>query len=803
MMKFVSLALAFMACAAATPSRSAREGCTACGGCKYKEQCEDEAPEDLKCVWAPKVPGQFEEADYACQTRSCLTLNGEEDSNGNPQAVCQSMSECDWNEEAYACIPKGGKVPCEMVYADPESGQQCPVGCTYNKVIMKCLGTGDAVPCDEIYDQEQCSGSCKWHDDIYKCWPVDKDVPCIEYEYMMQEDCPTECKWQETGHGTYSTEEGRCMEKDEVMACEEVYEKDQCSAVSDDRCEWHAEGFGLCMPKGRAVPCEKFGGESCSESTQCHWTELASQYEMADMGACSDCATPGESCVQKWSGPSYGEGGEYGEVPDDGKPCADHDDMCPEPRCFASYDEDGPASGDTGGCGGGADTGFKCREPLCSDLEYDEDQCKSLAPAGSCTYDTDSGACYNPTATTGFPCRNFYSKTECETGIAAGKCTFYAFPGEEASDDYGVCYTKGSELGCRQMEAYDETACESGPQAKKCVWHENIYECLSADYVPPCTSYTNEAECPSDRCEKIQGICWTKGEPIVCNAFCSAFQCDATEACAWSTQDYKCSACPKGSNGEPDCGSKNAACDTFKSDETCPEAHCEFMYFDDNGSMDDMKGECTDKVCTEVYDEAECAATVKGRKACNWTPGEYAGSGHCAPVGLSLPCNTYYGTEECGKAQGCTWDADVQHCNEQGQKSPCMSYYEPTSCPADCKWDESNYSCLSTASASVTDESKIMQHGTGTGNQDEAQCSTEDFAKLKPYIEQADQECVTVGRRLRKDGERAPRATNKQVECLEYFLEQGSSSITKACPCLWAWGKEIDVYQGHWMELNC
>ena len=54
----------------------------------------------------------------------------------------------------------------------------------------------------------------------------------------------------------------------------------------------------------------------------------------------------------------------------------------------------------------------------------------------------------------------------------------------------------------------------------------------------------------------------------------------------------------------------------------------------------------------------------------------------------------------------------------------------------------------------------IKQHGTGIGNQDEKKCTTALYTQLKGVIEQADAECVVIGRRERKDAHRKGRATD-------------------------------------------
>jgi len=38
-------------------------------------------------------------------------------------------------------------------------------------------------------------------------------VPCVEYKYYDQEECPTYCKYITTGSDSFGNEEGACLEK--------------------------------------------------------------------------------------------------------------------------------------------------------------------------------------------------------------------------------------------------------------------------------------------------------------------------------------------------------------------------------------------------------------------------------------------------------------------------------------------------------------------------------------------------------------------------------------------------------------
>ena len=60
---------------------------------------------------------------------------------------------------------------------------------------MHAITDQDHAACDQIYDETACGeATCDWHENIYKCWAKGEDVPCVEYHYMGQDECPDTCK---------------------------------------------------------------------------------------------------------------------------------------------------------------------------------------------------------------------------------------------------------------------------------------------------------------------------------------------------------------------------------------------------------------------------------------------------------------------------------------------------------------------------------------------------------------------------------------------------------------------------------
>ena len=105
---------------------------------------------------------------------------------GDPATECGAWresdgSKCTWHADVSFCTALNAQVPCEVFYADPDQGENCPSYCTWNKYAYKCVGANDVLRCDEYFTEDACAiEGCTWHDDLYKCWEKGENVACIE-----------------------------------------------------------------------------------------------------------------------------------------------------------------------------------------------------------------------------------------------------------------------------------------------------------------------------------------------------------------------------------------------------------------------------------------------------------------------------------------------------------------------------------------------------------------------------------------------------------------------------------------------
>jgi hypothetical protein len=193
-------------------------------------------------------------------------------------------------------------------------------------------------------------------------------------------------------------------------------------------------------------------------------------------------------------------------------------------------------------------------------------------------------------------------------------------------------------------------------------------------------------------------------------------------------------------------------------------------------------------------------------KSCGWDAIDAYG-GECSLKGYDAPCNKIYDPKECTDA-GCVFDedADVENgCTEKGNLPGCHTASLSDCGKAggefvECEVD-SNSECVVKSSLEPNTPPPLPGKGDGTGNEDESKCKPADYDKVKAKLEEAETECVIVGRRNR----RGTGATTQQLECLAYFLEQAPNptTVANACPCLWLYAKEVSPWETHWMEIKC
>jgi hypothetical protein len=335
----------------------------------------------------------------------------------------------------------------------------------------------------------------------------------------------------------------------------------------------------------------------------------------------------------------------------------------------------------------------------------------------------------------------------------------------------------------------------------------------------PCTAYNQDpSSCPANKCELIDGVCWEAGKELPCESLCSASTCIATGRCLYNDQNNgmgKCTACE--SSGCP----AEKECSTYKTEETCPESHCTFNYFDhaddsaddhDDHADDDKGdpnsfdyGECVAHQCVSMWDVAECQGAGGQKLGCKWDPADAS----CWPAAFSKPCDQFYDGTACNNNAGCDWNAEKYECGEKGATPFCENQYTDKECNAlsNCQWNSEQYSCSEKSSNFPSTPPPLNGPGDGTGNEDMTKCTSSLYSAVKPKLEAAEVECIVHGRRARAADGRVARGsgTDQQLECLAYFLGQSPNptTISDACPCLWAWATEIKPWEDHWMKIKC
>jgi len=810
--------------------RNRRADCTSYDS---EQKCLDVAPSSANCVWALRVPGaDFD--DRTCQAQSCDNLNT--GTGADPQGECNTFGGCNWDADAYYCYSQGGKVPCTMRYPSGDDGTTCPSGCEYNEMTSGCIEKGGKVLCEVIYaGEDECKkNGCDFNDVLYKCWDKGRTIPCQEFEFYSQANCPSYCQYVDTG-GKPTEGDGKCVTKGSVTACEEYFSEDECPK---DRCKFYPEPLERCWAIDKEIPCSDLNTvESCDPSKTCQWhksTDAVDDFE----GYCGKCHTTDCSQAVPTGGGGSNSGGGNDEpdctnpqgcgIPDDGKPCADHngeemdgDDfvMCPEPRCTEDYGGGG-AAGDSNMCG--SYSGSTCRDAKCEDHMYDQVSC---AKQSGCTFEPQSNICYETNGV--FPCDESYQNSDCP----ASYCDWKAAPTDSNgnSEGDGFCVLKGTEPTCTRYSGGSGETCEQQSEGssddQKCVWIDALETCVTKAKAEdlPCTSYNQDPDlCPSPKCALLNGICWKAGEELPCNAVCSAASCLGTGKCAWNTQgngmgtctECKASGCPAVKD-----------CTTYKDEETCPETHCTFEFNEDGGGggddiMDDdtggggggpgmgggmggggggggpagPAGECVDHQCVGMYEASECSSSALG---CDWDNV----NSRCWPSAFDPPCNEIWDKTGC-TAAGCEYDSTAYECKEKGQKAYCRMQYDEADCNAlgYCEYD-SNYNCNEKASNMPSTPPPLTGAGDGSGNEDYTKCTSTMYDEVKAKLEAADTECVIHDRTRARRGN----AVDQQLECLAYFLEQSPNptTVAKACPCLWAWSIEINPGMDHWMKIKC
>jgi hypothetical protein len=401
----------------------------------------------------------------------------------------------------------------------------------------KCLDKGEQMKCEWIYDDVGCLGhpelNCDWHDDIYKCWDKGVTVPCVEFRYNGEQNCPDYCKYQKI-----SFMEGECLSKTDTVACEDYVDSADCDGT---RCQWfELEGsYGICSAKGKGLDCAMLMKRECKEAGSCGWAPDGGGGGDPEAGTCTSC--PKADCKESTDDDGIGPGPSSDDDGDGTAPCQSFkgDDVyrCPQSRCSLNFPgEDG--DGDICSMAGGGDVEPLCIERQCADSSYDAEGCAALGGGGKCVWVADSNTCY--TKGSPFPCEQAYAKAECPTG----ECSWVSDGGgggggSDVPEDFGRCLRKGQTMPC--SDVWDEADCAT--KLTTCKWFDALERCVAKDFDPDCTCYNGfGAElCPvtDGKCVLQNGVCSEPGKTVSCNQIPLAASCANSGHCVWNQADYR------------------------------------------------------------------------------------------------------------------------------------------------------------------------------------------------------------------------------------------------------------------------
>ena len=474
-------------CAASAAALS--QGDSGCGAYTTQAGCEDDSPVALGCAWAPPFYDAAASDVRVCRAPQCW------DAASGPGAwdvLCAASAVpggCTWHPDRDLCWPPSEPLPCTSNFQQAT----CLPPCRWDGSAFECQNATFTV-CADFEESGCAAGGCQWvpFSGGGGACAQPGPVPCSLYGYQASPDgCPMSCKWVDVG-----PEEGVCLDDAEVLACSTYSEATATTGIAatcpSDRCQYISD-LDLCWPPDRPVPCHLYVQDPCAASDVCEWRSE----EAGDGGACVPCASgAGCSAPVPTTAP-----------PPPAPPCntftGDELWNCPYPSCMQDFD---------GGCGGG-----RCIPATCNDLSYDPSSCAALG--APCSFDDVTQLCTNTSAP--FPCDQVNAESSCPTDKG---CAWYppkqlyntpgmvrrAHPGARAPDrspspDRAQCFEAAAGFpSCSQFP--DGGSCRE--LGSGCKWDLDLWTCVSLAQTASCSSYTEAGECPTDRCQLVQGLCW-------------------------------------------------------------------------------------------------------------------------------------------------------------------------------------------------------------------------------------------------------------------------------------------------------
>lgn len=425
--------------------------------------------------------------------------------------------------------------------------------------------------------------------------------------------------------------------------------------------------------------------------------------------------------------------------------CANYltDENCPYDRCTWDIDEIGP----TWSCSSGS-----CKNKTCEN-RYDDYEC---GQDSACQWNSDCGVCYPSNGNV--PCEFCSEATSCGNA----NCTWQnANPDDPCGDDIGMCV--GASGGdCKRFSGFGQDCCRS-----PCMYNDELMICSNGGNSIPCSSFgLNNAACSNHSgCVVSNGLCVNQGVTVACSDICKEFECSLGGSCHW---DEDTTSCLDGAAAVPDCS-------TLSINDCYEWEQCAFL----------GNNLCVDGVCSDIMDPDVCQAWSGAPHNCVYHT-DYG----CYFKDEPLPCPLIYDQDQCGNTSGrCHYQDSCEYCLDAGESCPCTNYYEQSTCTAQqsCTWSDETGCTLSSSSINPPVLTNSSDHNPNNCNPS---------PQLTAVLDTATMDC-------RPTTDTWTPTDPTMLKCLDYYLQQASTTFSESCSCLYDWATHRNPENAYFMKIPC
>eukprot|EP00055_Hartaetosiga_balthica_P015596 m.93069 g.93069 ORF g.93069 m.93069 type:complete len:2497 (-) comp8906_c0_seq2:440-7930(-) len=189
-----------------------------------------------------------------------------------------------------------------------------------------------------------------------------------------------------------------------------------------------------------------------------------------------------------------------------------------------------------------------------------------------------------------------------------------------------------------------DTVCEQATSCgSRCVLLSDKTTCLSADTLPPCTSFSTQLDCPAERCDYFPNL---------------ALPCQKKFTSIGA--------------GESDCS-------------VLPQYLCA-----GDCAWDSVTHFCRTRLCPDYYTQSACVT----KSNCQWD----ASALFCLETGENVPCDHFFEETACLAYTQCSFNQELSICFNNVEGIPCERYTTEL-CPTDaCQLDEVSGTCWDSSS---------------------------------------------------------------------------------------------------------